>query len=57
MNATATRPSVDPDVALRRRRVDELVAEGLTEREIARELGVSRTTVWTDKQVNKAAAR
>lgn len=35
----------------RRRKVAALVKAGETEREIARRLGVSRTTVWTDKQV------
>lgn len=40
----------------RREAVAKLAAEGKSEREIARLLGVSRTTVWTDKQVNAAAA-
>lgn len=39
----------------RRAKVAQLVKAGLTEREIARKLGVSRTTVWTDKQVLAAA--
>lgn len=30
--------------------VDRLVAEGLTEREIARQLDTSRSTVWAIKQ-------
>ena len=41
----------------RRRKVAELAKEGKSERAIARELGVSRTTVWTDKQVLAAAAK
>lgn len=41
----------------RRAKVAQLTAGGLSEREIAKQLGVSRTTVWTDKQVNAAAAR
>lgn len=39
-------------IARRRTKVAELTGAGKSEREIARELGVSRTTVWTDKQVN-----
>lgn len=42
-------------IAERRVRVAELAKAGRSERDIARELGVSRTTVWTDKQVNAAA--
>lgn len=45
------------DVDERRRKVAELTKAGKSEREIARELGVSRTTVWTDKQVVAAAAK
>lgn len=41
----------------RRRKVAELSREGRSEREIAKALGVSRTTVWTDKQVAAAAAK
>ncbi len=41
----------------RRRKVAELARAGKSEREIARDLGVSRTTVWTDKQVAAAAAK
>lgn len=41
----------------RRQKVAQLVKAGLTEREIAKKLGVSRTTVWTDKQVIAGAAR
>ena len=39
------------DVQERRTKVARLVKAGDSEREIARRLGVSRTTVWTDKQV------
>jgi hypothetical protein len=35
----------------RRAKVAELSKAGKSERQIAAELGVSRTTVWTDKQV------
>lgn len=35
----------------RRAEVARRAANGESEREIARALGVSRTTVWTDKQV------
>lgn len=38
----------------RRQKVAELAKAGKSERAIAQELGVSRTTVWTDKQVNAA---
>jgi DNA-binding NarL/FixJ family response regulator len=38
----------------RRRKVAELTKAGKSERAIARDLGVSRTTVWTDKQVMAA---
>lgn len=41
----------------RREKVAELTKAGKSERAIAQELGVSRTTVWTDKQVNAAAAK
>lgn len=41
----------------RRAKVAELTKAGKSEREIARDLGVSRTTVWTDKQVVAAAAK
>ncbi len=47
-----TAPKLDVDQ--RRQRVAELNAKGLSERDIARALGVSRTTVWTDKQVLSA---
>lgn len=40
----------------RRAKVAQLAKAGKSEREIARELGVSRTTVWTDKQVAAAVA-
>lgn len=39
----------------RRAEVARRAANGESEREIARALGVSRTTVWTDKQVAAAA--
>lgn len=45
--------------AIRATRDDEiarLVAAGKSEREIAAELGVSRTTVWTVKQALRAVA-
>lgn len=42
-------------VEVRRQKVAALVKAGKTEREIARELGVSRTTVWADKQVLASA--
>lgn len=42
-------------VAARRAKVAELTDKGWTEREIAHKLGVSRTTVWTDKQVAAGA--
>ncbi len=45
------------DVQERRAKVAELAKAGKSEREIAKELGVSRTTVWTDKQVASAAAK
>jgi transposase len=35
----------------RRRRVVNLVKAGWSEREIAKKLGVSRSTIWSDKQV------
>lgn len=41
----------------RRAKVAELAKAGKTERQIAAELGVSRTTVWTDKQVAAAAGQ
>ena len=41
----------------RRQKVAELAKAGKSEREIARDLGVSRTTVWTDKQVVAAAGK
>lgn len=41
----------------RRAKVAELTKAGKSERAIAAELGVSRTTVWTDKQVVAAAAK
>lgn len=41
----------------RRAKVADLTRAGKSEREIARELRVSRTTVWTDKQVVAAAAK
>jgi transposase len=41
----------------RRAKVAELTKEGKSEREIAKALDVSRTTVWTDKQVVAAAAK
>ena len=45
------------DVNERRQKVAQLAKAGKSEREIAKELGVSRTTVWTDKQVVAAAAK
>lgn len=44
-------------VEKRRAEVARRAAAGESERDIARALGVSRTTVWTDKQVNAAAAK
>lgn len=44
-------------VERRRAEVARRTAAGETERQIARALGVSRTTVWTDKQVITAAAK
>jgi Bacterial regulatory proteins, luxR family. len=41
----------------RREKVAELAKAGKSERAIAAELGVSRTTVWTDKQVAAASAK
>lgn len=41
-------------IAARRAEVARRSTAGQTEREIARALGVSRTTVWTDKQVAAA---
>lgn len=55
-----TRPPLDPTSARIRLRPDvgELVRQGLTEREIAHRLGVSRSTVWQIKQdLAKAGAR
>ena len=45
------------DVNERRQKVAQLAKAGKSAREIAKELGVSRTTVWTDKQVVAAAAK
>lgn len=45
------------DAQERRRKVAELAKAGKSEREIARDLGVSRTTVWTDKQVVAASTK
>lgn len=39
------------DIERRRREVARLVTEGHSERQIASLLDVSRTTVWTDKQI------
>ena len=44
------------DVNARRTEVARRSAAGESERAIAKALGVSRTTVWTDKQVNDAAS-
>jgi len=44
-------------VEARRAEVDRMSRAGMSEREIAKALGVSRTTVWTDKQVAAAAAK
>lgn len=52
--AIAASPSVTQS---RRRRVAALALEGYSEREIAAKLGVSRTTVWNDKQALAGAAR
>lgn len=46
-----TAPATPTTVEQRRDKVAELSRGGKSEREIAKELGVSRTTVWTDKQV------
>lgn len=43
-------------IEARRRLVERAVKDGLSERQIAEKLGVSRTTVWTDKQVLAAKA-
>lgn len=43
--------------AARDERILELHADGLSEREIARDLNTSRTTVWTVIQKARAAAR
>lgn len=48
---------IDKAVETRRAEVARRTAAGETERQIARALGVSRTTVWTDKQVLSAAAK
>lgn len=40
------------EIEERRERVAALTRAGKSERAIAAELRVSRTTVWTDKQVN-----
>jgi len=45
------------DIQERRAKVAVLTKAGKSEREIAKDLGVSRTTVWTDKQVVAAAAK
>lgn len=37
------------DIQKRRAKVVALVNAGLSEREIAKQLGVSRSTVWNDK--------
>lgn len=47
----------DKDIETRRAEVARRSAAGESERSIASALKVSRTTVWTDKQVNAAAAR
>jgi DNA-binding CsgD family transcriptional regulator len=47
----------EKEIEVRRAEVARRVAAGESERDIARALGVSRTTVWTDKQVNAAAAK
>lgn len=47
--------STDRDREARRAEVARRAAAGESEREIAKALGVSRTTVWTDKQVAAAA--
>ncbi len=43
--------------AQRRDKVAALVKAGKSERQIARELGVSRTTVWNDKVAIAQAAK
>lgn len=45
----------DTAIAARRAEVDRRTNAGESERAIASALRVSRTTVWTDKQVNAAA--
>lgn len=47
----------DKDIEARRAEVARRTAAGESERKIADALGVSRTTVWTDKQVVAAAAK
>lgn len=44
------------DIEKRRAEVARRSATGESERQIAQALGVSRTTVWTDKQVTAAMA-
>ncbi|HYI67105.1 MAG TPA: helix-turn-helix domain-containing protein [Candidatus Limnocylindrales bacterium] len=54
MNATTTPTDEKATQRVERnRRIVALHAEGKSEREIARELGCSRTTVWTVLQVAK----
>lgn len=45
----------EKDIESRRAEVARRAAAGESERDIAKALGVSRTTVWTDKQVAAAA--
>lgn len=56
MNASTT-DAKDIERAARAARILELHADGLSERQIAREVGTSRTTVWTTIQRARAAAR
>lgn len=49
--------ATDKEIETRRAEVARRSTAGETERAIARALGVSRTTVWTDKQVIAAAAK
>lgn len=45
-----TKPPPTPEILERRRKVGKMVEAGMSERQIAAALGVSRSTVWSDKQ-------
>ena len=55
MPRTATTEAKEIERNARNRRIVERHRDGLSEREIARELGCSRTTVWTVLQSRKTA--